>query len=255
MFIDTHAHLDFPDFDNDREEVIRRAHSGGVGFIINISSSLEGCIASIDLAKRYEGVFASVGIHPHDAGSLNQDAFKRIEDLAASEKVIAVGEVGLDLYRGPLSADVQKEVFLRFVELSISLKLPLIIHSRQAEIETIGLLKKYSRAQLRAVVHCFSGSKDFLLQCLELGLDISFTCNITYKKSGALRELVKSVPIDRLLLETDCPYLPPAGMRGKRNEPANVIYLARKIAELRDCSIEEIAAKTTRNAKRLFNIK
>lgn len=254
MFIDAHAHLDFPDFDNDRDQVIRRAQEDGIETIINVSSSLKGCRAALDLAKRYDIVYASVGIHPHDAKEINQDTFNKIEGLVASQKVVAIGEVGLDLYRNLSPADIQKEVFLRFMKLSLSSCLPLIIHSRQAESDTLEILKKNTKGNLKGVVHCFSGSLDFLKDCLALGLYISFTCNITYKKSDNLRELVKSVPVDRLLLETDCPYLAPEGMRGERNEPVNVKVLARKIAELRNCSIEEIAAKTTENAKRLFGL-
>jgi TatD DNase family protein len=259
MFTDTHAHLDLPDFDVDREEVIRRSREEGVKSIINVGSSLKGCFAAVDLASRYENIYASVGIHPHSAGEIDDNGFKQLKGLlpaplgARAKKVVAIGEVGLDFYRNLSPVDTQKELFRKFVDLSVTANLPLIIHSRQAEEETLEILKEKAR-KLRGVVHCFSGSRDFLRSCLDLGLDISFTCNITYKKSDNLRELVKLVPEDRLLLETDCPYLSPEGMRGKRNEPVNIKVLAGKIAELRNCSIEEIAAKTTRNAVRLFGL-
>lgn len=252
--IDTHAHLDFPDFDNDRDQVLKHAKAGGVEAIINVSSSLKGCRAALDLAKRYESVYATIGIHPHDCQDVNQDTFTAIESFVASPKVVAIGEVGLDFYRNLSPADIQKETFSRFIKLSLSAGLPLIIHSRQAERDTLEILKKNTKGSLNGVVHCFSGSPAFLEDCLRLGLYISFTCNITYKKSGELRQLVRSIPLERLLLETDCPYLAPEGMRGKRNEPANVKILAGKIAELRNCGIEEIALATTENAKRLFGI-
>lgn len=259
MFTDTHAHLDLPDFDADREEVIKHSQEEGIKSIINVGSSLKGCFAAVDLASRYENIYASVGIHPHSAGEIDNNGFKQLKGLlpaplgARANKVVAIGEVGLDFYRNLSPVDTQKELFRKFVELSVTANLPLIIHSRQAEEETLGILKEKAR-ELRGVVHCFSGSRDFLRSCLDLGLHISFTCNITYKKSDNLRELVKLVPEDRLLLETDCPYLSPEGMRGKRNEPVNIKLLAGFLAGLRDCSIEAIAKSTTRNAGRLFHL-
>lgn len=252
-FIDTHAHLDFPDFDADREEVIRRSQEEGIDSIINVGSSLKGCFAAIDLASRYEIIYASIGIHPHSAGEIDSSGFEQLKSLLTSKKVVAIGEIGLDFYRNLSPVETQKELFRKFVDLSITSNLPLIIHSRQAEEETLGILKEKA-GKLKGVLHCFSGSRDFLESCLNLDLYISFTCNITYKKSDNLRELVKLIPEDRLLLETDCPYLSPEGMRGKRNEPVNVKLLAKAIAELRNCSIEAIAKNTTGNAGRLFHL-
>lgn len=253
MFIDTHAHLDFPDFDSDRDSLINRLPEDGIEAVISVGSSLKGSVASVGLAKKYPPVYASVGVHPHDANNINADTFNKIKELAGAEKVVAIGEVGLDFYRLLSPVEAQKEAFVKFIELSQSFRLPLIIHSRQAEQETIEILKKNTKGNLKGVVHCFSGSRDFLKSCLDLGLYISFTCNITYKKSDNLRELIKSVPFDRMLLETDCPYLSPEGMRGKRNEPANVKVLAQIVAQLRGCAIEEVASQTCENAKSLFN--
>ena len=169
--------------------------------------------------------------------------------------MIAVGEVGLDYYRNLSSPDRQRELFSRFIGLSLDSQLPLIIHSRDAETDTIDILKsRAAGAALKGVIHCFSGSRNFCQECLDLGLSISFTCNVTYKKSEASREVVKYVPSDRLLLETDCPYLSPEGLRGKRNEPANIRLLAQFIADLRSCSFEEIAKNTTDNAIKLFRL-
>ena len=263
MFTDTHAHLDFQDFDADREEVIRRSQKEGINSIINVGSSLKGCFAAVDLASRYENIYASVGIHPHCAGEIDHNGFKQLKNLLLApplragaervKKVVAIGEVGLDCYRNLSPLALQKELFRKFVDLSLSENLPLIIHSRQAEEETLGILKAKAH-KLKGVLHCFSGSRDFLRSCLDLGLYISFTCNITYKKSDNLRELVKLIPEDRLLLESDCPYLSPEGMRGKRNEPLNVKFLAGFLAGLRGCSIEDIAKSTTENTGRLFGI-
>lgn len=254
MFIDTHAHLDFPDFDSDRDNLINRLPQDDVDAVISVGSSLKGSVASVELAKKYPPVYASVGVHPHDASDINSDTFGRIKELSSSEKVVAIGEVGLDFYRLLSPAEKQKEAFVKFIELSYLSGLPLIIHSRQAEQDTIEILKVNAKGSLRGVVHCFSGSRDFLKDCLDLGLFISFTCNITYKKSDTLRELVKFTPFDRMLLETDCPYLSPEGMRGKRNEPANVKVLAQIVAQLRGCAIEEVAGKTSENAKTLFGL-
>src|SRR3989338_8767658 len=231
MLVDTHAHLDFPDFDPQRQEVIARAAQAGVKYIINVSSDLRGCAASLELARNYENIFAAIGIHPHSAADIREEDFQRIPGFLKNKKVIAIGEVGLDYYRNLSPPDKQRDLFYRFIGLSLETQLPLIIHSREAEADTIALLKTAAGENIKGVVHCFSGSQDFCRQCLELGLYISFTCNITYKKSDALRELVKYVPSDKLLLETDCPYLSPEGLRGKRNEPANVRLLAQFIAD------------------------
>ncbi|TAN60208.1 TatD family deoxyribonuclease [bacterium] len=254
MLIDTHAHLDFPDFDGDRDSLINRLPEDGIEAVISVGSSLKGSAASLGLAKKYSSVYASVGVHPHEAKEIDTDTFSKIKELAGSERVVAIGEVGLDFYRLLSPAEAQKEAFVKFIELALSSRLPLIIHSRQAEQETIEILKENTKGNLRGVVHCFSGSRDFLKDCLDLGLYISFTCNITYKKSDTLRELVKLVPFDRMLVETDCPYLAPEGMRGERNEPANVKILAQIIARLRGCAVEEVASETCGNAKTLFGI-
>lgn len=254
MFIDTHSHLDFPDFDSDRDSLINRLPQDGIEAVISVGSNLKGSVASLELAKKYSSVYASVGVHPHDAKEINADTFNKIKEMAGAEKVVAIGEVGLDFYRLLSPVEAQKEAFVKFIELSQSCGLPLIIHSRQAEKETIEILKENTKGNLRGVVHCFSGGRDFLKSCLDLGLYISFTCNITYKKSDTLRELVKFSPLGRMLLETDCPYLAPEGMRGERNEPANVKILAQIIARLRGCSIEEVAQNTSENAKTLFGL-
>ncbi|MDO8747965.1 MAG: TatD family hydrolase [Candidatus Omnitrophota bacterium] len=254
MLVDTHAHLDFSDFDPDRKEIIQKAAEAGVKCIINVSSDLRGCLASLELTKKYENIFAAIGIHPHGAAQINEEDLQRIPGFLKNKKVVAVGEVGLDYYRNLSPQDKQRELFSRFIGLSLDSQLPLIIHSREAEADTLTALKSCSGRDIKGVIHCFSGSRDFCQECLDLGLSISFTCNVTYKKSDALRELVKYVPSNRLLLETDCPYLSPEGLRGKRNEPANVRPLAQFIADLRGCSFEEIAKNTSDNAISLFKL-
>lgn len=255
MLIDTHCHLDFGEFDADREEVIRRAKEAGVEYIINVGSSLENSRAAAELSKKFPAVFASAGIHPHDAKDFSPAAFNEIRKLAkTNNRVIAIGEVGLDFYRNLSPKEVQEEAFRQFIRLAKELNLPLIFHCRDAKEEFLRILTEENFSGMRGVVHCFSGDEVFLKQCLDLGLYISFTCNITYKKADNLRALVKNMPLNRLLLETDAPYLSPEGFRGKRNEPLQIKLLAEHIAKIRGANFGEIAQTTTENTKRLFGI-
>jgi len=262
MIIETHAHLDFPEYDKDRKEVIERAKNAGVGIIINCSADLKGSIASVGLSREYECIYAACGIHPHSAKSLTEESFSRLRSLILStEKVIAIGEVGLDFYRDISPRDLQYEAFVRFVRLSKEIDLPLIIHCREESPDKrdaarliIDTLRDNLVLPVRGVVHCFSAGPELLREYLDLGLYISFTCNITYEKAQGLRQTLKGVPIDRLLLETDAPFLSPQAKRGRRNEPAHLIYLIEAISGLIGMSRQEIERITTENAKRLFNL-
>jgi len=253
MFIDTHCHLDFPEFDRDRDEVIKNARAQGVEYVINIGSSLEGSLRSLDLARQYAQVYATVGIHPHEADSFNDQAKNQIQGLAKEKKVVAIGEIGLDYYRNFSKAENQRALFLAMIGLAKDCCLPMVIHCRQAQDEVLKILKE--APPVRVVVHCFSGDKNFMDECLSLGFYISFTCNITYKKAQDLRDLVKLVPLDRLMLETDAPYLSPEGARGKRNAPVNVKTLAEEVSRIREISLEEVGRVTSDNAMKFFNIK
>ena len=252
MLIDTHCHLDFPDFDADRQEVIRRARQEGVGRIINIGSSLRGSRAGIALVKQYDFIYTSVGIHPHEADKIDEDAIKDIQELSKQAKVVAIGEIGLDYYKGISSVENQKKLFICLLEFAKLNRLPVIIHCRQAQEDILKILR--DRDVACGVVHCFSGDENFLRQCLDLGLNISFTCNLTYRKAGNLRNLARLVPLERLLLETDAPFLPPEGYRGRRNEPAYVKYLAEELARIKALDFQEIARVTTANAQALFRL-
>lgn len=254
MLIDTHCHLDFPEFDADREGVMARAKEAHVEYIINVGSSLENSRAAVKLSKEFPAVFASVGIHPHDAKDFSQDNLLEIKELSKNHKVIAIGEVGLDFYRNLSEEHVQEHAFRKFIGLAKEQNLPLIFHCRQAQADFLRILKEESFPGIRGVVHCFSGDKDFLRECLDLGFYISFTCNVTYKKADNLRAVLKLVPEERLLLETDAPYLSPEGFRGKRNEPYQVKLLAEYIAKIRNTTLDEISQATTENTKRLFGI-
>lgn len=253
MLIDTHCHLDFPQFDQDRPDVVSRAKNEGIGYIINIGSSLEGSRRSLELADSFNEIYATVGVHPHEADKTDEGLEDLLNGLAKNNKVVAIGEIGLDYYKNYSQGENQRRLFKQLVRLAKDLGLPLVIHSRDAQEDTLKILK--DAMPLSAVVHCFSGDGNFLKECLDLGFFVSYTCNITYKKAQGLRELVKITPLERMMLETDAPYLPPEGLRGKRNEPSYVKLLAREIAGIKGASSERIAEITTENAKSFFKIK
>ena len=266
MIIDTHCHLDFKDFDQDRDAVLDRAGEKGIVRIINVGSSLEGSRRSVELAKKYDIVYASVGVHPHEADSVTDKVIDEIKTLSgrahlsvpynnSQSKVVAIGEVGLDYYRNLSPKESQQAAFRKFTGLAKSLELPLIIHSREADADILKILKSEGGKELAGVVHCFSGGEEFLKECLQLGFHISFTCNLTFKNAKALRELAKSVPIEKILLETDAPLLAPEGKRGKRNEPAYLTYLVDEWVKLSGLSKEDIERITTHNANKLFNLR
>ena len=254
MLIDTHCHLDFKDFDTDRDDIIDRAINKGVVRIINVGSSFEGTRRSLELAKKYDIVYASVGIHPHDASQVSDQIIEEFKTLAKNSKVVAIGEVGLDYYRNLSPKERQIEAFKKFIHLAGSLKLPLIIHTREADSDILSILKSEKTKEQTGVIHCFSGGESFLKECLNLGFHISFTCNLTFKKGQTLRDVAKLVPIERVLLETDAPYLAPEGMRGKRNEPAYLTYLVDEWVKLTGLSKEDIERITTHNANELFRL-
>lgn len=253
MLTDTHCHLDFVQFDPDRDAVIQRAISAGISYFVNVGSTLDSSNAACELAAKYTQIYASVGVHPHDADSFDQAAETKLRGLAAKDKVVAIGEIGLDYYRNLSSEDNQKQAFSRQIELAKNLNLPIIVHCRQAEKEVMQILKK--AMPLRAVVHCFSGDESFLKECLNCGFFVSFTCNITYKKAQGLRDMVKLTPLDKLMLETDAPYLSPEGFRGQRNSPQQIKLLAEYVSLIKETSFQEIAKKTTQNAREFFKLK
>jgi TatD DNase family protein len=253
MLVDTHCHLDFPEFEQDRAEVIQRARSGGIDYFINIGSSLSGSEKSCLLAQEYDCIYATAGIHPHEADAADEKIIKSLTSLAKKNKIVAIGEIGLDYYKNYSKHESQLSLFISLVKLAKDLNLPLVIHSRQAEADTLKVLKSY--LPLNAVLHCFSGDLAFLKECLDLGFFISFTCNVTYKKAQGLRNLVKATPLDRVMLETDAPFLSPEGYRGRRNEPLYIKMLAEEVSRIKGLSLEDVAKATTDNAKLFFRLK
>ncbi len=276
MLIDSHCHIDGEAFDDDRDEVVRRAREAGVVAMLNIGTgdpNSDDFRKAVAVAEKYENVFASVGVHPHDAKLYDDKAEQHLVDLAKSDKVIAWGEIGLDYYYDHSPRDVQREVFRRQIRTARDLDLPVIIHSRDADDETVEILTeeftsnadipvrsvkeadKNVRVPLRGIMHCFGGTPQMAEALMPLGFMISFAGNVTFKKAENLREAARVVPLDRLLVETDCPFLTPIPFRGKRNEPAYLEHTARFLADLYGVSFDYLAAQTTKNFLDFFYIK
>ncbi|NQU03316.1 MAG: TatD family hydrolase [Syntrophaceae bacterium] len=253
MLIDTHAHLEMSEFDKDRDAVIERALENGVDAIIAVGINLEDSKKAIALAKSHDAVYATVGVHPHDAKSIDTATYDSLKKLAEKEKVVAYGEIGLDFFRDRSPRDIQIKRFQEQLDLAGELKLPVVIHSRDAHSETFEILKKH-KGNLRGVLHCFSGDYEMATKYIDLGYYISIPGTITFPNAGKLVEVVKKMPLDSLLVETDSPFLTPAPKRGRRNEPAYVAYVAKKISEIRGLTPEKVAIATTENARNLFGI-
>jgi TatD DNase family protein len=252
---DTHAHLDEEAFDADRAEVIARADSAGIIRIVTIGTTADTSQRSVAIAGEFPSVYAAVGIQPNYAAQAKAGDWETIERLASHPRVVAIGETGLDRYWDYAPFDVQVDYFQRHIALACGLKLPFVVHCREAEADVVEQLRQAARrGPLKGVMHSFTGSLETALACLELGLCISFAGMVTYKKSQALRDLVKDLPLDRILVETDSPYLAPQPMRGKRNEPSFVRVTANTLAELAGISQDEFARQTTANACRLFGL-
>lgn len=255
MLFDTHAHLNDKQFADDLEEVINRAREAGVTKITNVGYDLNSSIESIKIAKKYDGVYAVIGVHPHDADSVDKESLIKLRMYAKEPEVVAIGEMGLDYYRNLSPQDVQQRVFREQIHLAKELKKPIVIHDRDAHGDVLNILKEEKAGENGGILHCFSGSWEFARQCMNLGFHISLAGPVTFSNANKLVEVAKLVPLDRLLVETDCPYLSPHPFRGKRNEPARVRVVAEKIAELRGITLEEVAEATTQNAKNVYGIK
>ncbi|MGI5998921.1 MAG: TatD family hydrolase [Lutispora sp.] len=255
MLFDTHAHLDDSKFDGDRDSVIAKCKEEGVELILNAASNLATSIKAIALAKKYDFIYASVGVHPHDASEMDENSCQVLAELAEkNNKVRAIGEIGLDYYYNHSPRDVQKKRFAEQIDLAKQLGLPVIIHDRDAHEDTMNILKKSGVKQVGGVLHSFSGSVEMMRECLKLNMYISLSGPVTFKNARKTVEVAQQVPLDMLLIETDSPYLTPVPHRGERNYPGYVKHVADKIAALRDMDFEEIAQITLENGKRLFKI-
>ncbi len=252
MFFDSHAHYNDDAFSDDRDALLASLPLSGVDAIVNIGDDLEASAASIAIAEKYPFAYAAVGIHPQNAEELDESALSALERMTAHEKVVAIGEIGLDYYYGNDNREVQKNALIRQLALAEKVGLPVVIHDRDAHGDTMDILKSHLKSG--GVMHCFSGGVELAREVLRLGMYIALGGVVTYKNAVKTVEVAKMVPPDRLLLETDCPYLSPVPCRGKRNSSLNLRYTAEKIAEIRGTTVEVIAAETSANAKRLFGI-
>ncbi|HSJ57501.1 MAG TPA: TatD family hydrolase [Anaerolineae bacterium] len=261
MLIDTHAHLDFHQFDRDRDAVLQRARQAGVGAIITIGTDVTTSRAAVELAARYEGVFATVGMHPHDAQALDGDALATLRELGRRPKVVAIGEIGLDFYRDRSPRDVQRRAFRAQLAWAAALGKPVVVHDRDAHDDVMSILIDWaaglsttSLAGRAGVLHTFSGDLSMAQRALAAGFYISVSGPVTYKNARHLPDVVRAVPLDRLLVETDCPFLAPEPHRGQRNEPAYVSFVAGRVADLKGVPVDHVARATTENARRLFQL-
>jgi TatD DNase family protein len=263
MFVDSHAHLDGKQFDSDREQVIARAREVGIQTIVAIGNGdgPQDVDCGIRLAEKYDFIYATLGIHPHEARLADDDAYQNMERLARHPKVIAWGEIGLDYYYDHSPRNLQKEVFIRQMELAAAVKLPIVIHCRPSEAsdnaweDCLGLMREHWAAKgLGGILHCFTGNWPQAKRALDMGFMISFAGNVTFPKAQQIRDAALEVPLERMLIETDSPYLAPVPHRGKRNEPAFLKETARRLGELRGLSAEEIGQQTTRNFYKFFKL-
>lgn len=255
MLIDTHAHLDEPGFDADRDEVVARARAAGVARIVAIATTADSSAACLALAARYPSVYPTVGIHPNYCAQAASGDWDRVVELSRRPEVVGLGETGLDRHRDFTPFDVQRDYFDRHLRLSRQTGLPFVVHSRDCDADVLEMLRAaHASGPLRGVMHSFTGDAALSEQCLAMGLYVSFAGMVTFKKSDALHAVAATIPADRILVETDSPYLAPHPLRGQRNEPAHVVHTARRLAEVRGVSLEDFAAQATANAVRLFGL-
>ena len=253
MIFESHAHYDSRKFDEDREELLNSMQENGVGTIINAGATWKSVTTGLELANQYPFVYAALGLHPDEVGDLNEERFEILKAECQKEKVVAVGEIGLDYYWDNESHDIQKKWFIRQLELARELDLPVIIHSRDAAEDTLKIMKEHAQG-MRGVIHCFSYSKEMAEEYVKLGFYIGVGGVVTFKNGKKLKEVVEAIPIERILLETDSPYLAPEPHRGKRNSSLYLPHIAQMIADLKWLTYDEVVAQTEKNGKELFNI-
>ncbi len=254
MLFDSHSHVDDKRFNEDRDKVIERAKARGLKYIVNPGCDLATSKAALDLAKRYDMVYAAIGMHPHEAKHCDQLTLDVFSEMAKEKKVVAIGEIGLDFHYDHSPRDVQRMVFVEQIRLAQTLNLPIIIHSREADGEVFDTLRLEEAFATGVLMHCYSGSAELARQYVKLGAYISIAGPVTFKNARKLVEVVEIVPLDRLMIETDAPYLAPMPFRGKRNEPSYVHYTCQKVADIKGISYEAVAEATCQNAKRFFAI-
>ena len=256
MLFDSHAHLNDERFDEDREELISSLQEKGVDFVVNPGACIETSISSVELANKYDFIYSAVGVHPHDVGNLDNTSIDTLRKLAIeNEKVVAIGEIGLDYYYDTYPREIQREWFIKQIELANELKLPIIIHDRDAHGDTFEIIKKYKSPEIGCVLHCYSGNVELAKEYVKMGCYISLSGTVTFKNNKKTKEVAREIPLDRLFIETDSPYMAPTPHRGKRNDPSLVQFVANTIAIEKGVSYETVCEATKENAKRFFGIK
>lgn len=252
MLIDSHTHLDFRHYNKDRDRVIERSKEEGISTIINVGADLASSQASLSLAKRYEDIYATIGIHPHEARHVEGDVLQRLKELIPHKKVVAIGETGLDFHYNNSPREIQERVFRIHIRMAHQFELPLVIHSRESDERLLTILKEEEAQRVGGVIHCFTGTRTLAQAYLEMGFYLGLGGVITFPKAVEIREAIPTLPLSKILLETDAPYLTPIPYRGRRNEPAYVLYVAKELAALMDIPFEEVAEKTVENTRELF---
>ena len=253
MIFDTHAHYDDEQFDTDRKELLMSMATEGVGTIVNVGASYDSCQKVVDMAQEYPFMYAAVGIHPDEVGALNEVSFAQMKQLFQREKVVAVGEIGLDYYWDKESHDQQKKWFIRQLDLAKELNLPVLIHSREAAADTLEIMKEEAGG-LSGVIHCFSYSREMAQEYVKMGFYIGIGGVVTFKNAKKIKEVAEAIPLEKILLETDCPYLAPVPYRGKRNDSRYIRYVAEEIARLKDIFYEEVIRQTEENARKMYRL-
>lgn len=254
MLFDSHAHLDDGRFDKDRDNVIKRAQQNNIKYILNPGADLNTSIRAVNLSEKHKMIYAGVGVHPHNAKDMDEDTIEILRALTNKEKVVAIGEIGLDFHYDHSPRDIQRKWFREQIKLAKEVDLPIIIHDREAHGEVFDTLKEYDAGDLGCVMHCYSGSVEMAREYIKMGIYISLAGPVTFKNARKVHRVAEEIPLEWLLVETDSPYLTPVPHRGKRNEPAYVRFVAEKIAEAKQISVEEVARQTTLNTKKLFRI-
>jgi TatD DNase family protein len=255
MLIDSHAHLEMPEFKKDLEGVIQRAMESWVEYIFTVGTEKKDWERALEIANAHPSVYAILGVHPHNAKEIDDQTYPLLKDLCKNEKVRAYGEIGLDFFRNRSPREIQLKRFREQIGLAKELGLPIVVHDREAHQETLEILKSEKADECGGIIHCFSGDDEMAKACMDMGFYISIPGSITFKNAESFREIVKRIPLDSLLVETDAPFLTPEPFRGKRNEPSYVRYTAQKVAEIKKVSFEKVAEVTTENALRVYRLK
>ena len=254
MLIDSHSHLEMPDFRKDLKTVIQRAKESGVEYIFTVGTEKKDWMRALEIAHSNPSVYAILGVHPHNAKEIDEETYPTLRKLCRDEKVRAYGEIGLDFYRNLSPRDVQLKRFREQIVLAKELRLPIVVHDREAHEETLEVLKSERAEECGGIIHCFSGDYEMAKECIEMGFYISIPGTITFKNAEGFQEIIKHLPLESLLIETDAPFLAPLPFRGKRNEPSYIRYTAQKVAEIKKVSFEKVADVTTENAFRVYRL-